>query len=288
VKVIPIALQSHLDSGALTTAFGLKITRADATVFRFTSHDADVLISGDGTYLSDPGLDVASLAFNAGLAVDNTELTILADDTIITRDDIQAGRWDGATFSLIQFNWASPSDGVLVHMTGSLGNVQPRGKAYVAELRDIRQVLQQDYTAVLQEECRYRFCDFPAAGGISHCTLDAADFTEPVTVTSVAAQNEFTDTARIEAAGTFTEGLVTWLTGLNAGLRVKVRAFAGGVFELAQPMVYAIQIGDTADALKGCAKTRAACKSYSNILNYGGEPDKPALDTLMAPANYDA
>lgn len=276
MRTIPIALAAHWAEPTTSIAWAIRITRLDAEEFRFTSHDRDATIGGD-VFASAPGFDVQSLVHSAGLAVDNTEVMILADDTLITRADLEAGRWDGAAFEIMQFNWADPSDGVLVRMTGHFGNIQPRGLAYVAELRDLRQPLQQDNTAVLQPTCRYRFCD-------ARCTLDEGDFTHALEVTAVADNQEFTDSALAAATENFTEGEIRWLTGDNAGLRSKVRTFAAGVFELAVATVYAIQAGDTADLIEGCLKTREACKGFTNILNFGGEPDKPTLDALTAPA----
>lgn len=275
-RVIPIAVLANMQSAAATTAWAMHITRLDGQEFFFTAHDRDQPIGGD-EYLSSPGLTVESLVHNAGLAVDNTELTILADDTLITRAEIEAGRWDGAAFELLQYNWKNPADGAYTRVTGTLGNVQPRGLTYVVELRDLRQPLQQDNTAVLQPTCRYRFCD-------ARCTLDEGDFTHALEVTAVADNQEFTDSALSAATENFTEGEIRWLTGDNAGLSSKVRTEAAGVFELAVATVYPIQVGDTADLIEGCLKTREACKAFGNILNFGGEPDKPTLDTLTAPA----
>jgi uncharacterized phage protein (TIGR02218 family) len=276
MRTIPIALAAHWALPTTSIAWSMTITRLDGEVFRFTSHDRDVTLASE-VYASAPGLDIASLVHSAGLAVDNTEVTVLADDTIITRADIAAGVWDGAAFEIFQFNWADPTDGVAVRMAGTFGNLRPAGEAYVAELRDLRQPLQQDNTAVLQPTCRYRFCD-------ARCTLEEGDFTHALEVTAVADNQEFTDSALAAATETFAEGEIRWLTGDNAGLRSKVRTEAAGVFELAIATVYDIQVGDTADLIEGCLHTRDACKAFSNILNFGGEPDKPTLDAIVAPA----
>lgn len=276
---IPTALAANMTSRAPTLAWVLKITRADSQVYRFTSHDRDLALA-DGTYMSAPGLDVQSLVSSSGLAVDNTEITVLADDALITRNDIAAGRWDGASFLLAQCNWADPSDGVLVRKVGRFGNLKPVGQAFVAELRDLRQPLQQDNTAVLQPTCRYRFGD-------SKCTKALGPFTASFTVTASASTQQFTDAGISAAADYYTEGEGEWLTGSNAGLSFKVRAHAaGGVFTLAVPTVYAISVGDTGTVIAGCQKTREACKTFGNILNFGGEPDKPSVDELAASASY--
>lgn len=277
MRVIPVALAASIATGSSKLAWYITITRLDGQVYRFTSHDQDVTISAS-LYLSAPGLDIASLVHTAGLAVDNTEITVLADPAIITRADIAAGRWDGASFQIGQFDWSDPTDGLIVRTTGTFGNLQPKGQAYVAELRDLRQPLQKDNTAVLQPTCRYRFCD-------DRCTLYEGAFTHLLTVTAVADNQEFTASAfTADTAINFDEGEVRWLTGDNAGLSAKIRQETAGVFELATAMIYDIQVGDTADVIEGCLHTREACKAFGNILNFGGEPDKPTMDAIVAPA----
>jgi uncharacterized phage protein (TIGR02218 family) len=275
VRTIPISLLK-------STAWGIYIERLDGFSFGLTTHDEDVTI-GSQLYRTGPGLDVESLVSTASLGVDNTELTILADDALMTRDDIAAGRWDGAMFELFQFDWKEPTEGAFVRMSGNLGAIRPQGDAFVAELRDLRQPIQQDNTAVLQPTCRYRFCD-------ERCTLDEEDFSHTVTVTAVASNQRFS----IAPVGSpsedgFTEGEVRWQTGQNFGIRAKVREYdeGSGEFTLATPMVFDIEVGDTAIAIEGCLKTREACKGYQNILNFGGEPDKPTVDRVVGPADYD-
>jgi uncharacterized phage protein (TIGR02218 family) len=278
-RVIPLAIQSSIDTGSATLAWGITITRQDGLQFTFVSSDREKEIDTARTGV--PGFDLRSLARTSGLAVDNTEITVVEPDDVITRNDLAAGRWDGAAFEVFQFNWKNPTGGILEHMVGKLGNMQPRGAMFVAELRDLRQALQQDYTQVMQESCRWRFCD-------ERCGLDEADYTHGLTVTSVTSQNEFeADGSGGSPPPQFVEGEIRWLTGDNAGLRVKIRAYDAGTFELAQPMVFPIQVGDTADAIEGCPKAREACKGFNNILNFGGEPDKPAVDAITAPARYE-
>lgn len=278
-RVIPITVANSIDSGSASLAWGITIVRADGMRYAFVSGDRSKTIDSD---VAIPGFDLRSLSRSAGLAVDNTEITIVDPDDMVTRDDVAAGRWDGATFEIFQFNWKDPTGGALVQMVGNLGNLQPKGPAYIAELRDLRQPLQQDNTAVLQPTCRYRFCD-------ERCTLDEADFSHAVTVTSVTNNLRF-NVAPVgsPAEGGFTEGEVRWLTGQNSDIRAKVRAYDEGTgeFTLAAPMVFDIEVGDTAIAIEGCLKTREACKGYQNILNFGGEPDKPTIDKITGPAEY--
>lgn len=81
--------------------------------------------------------------------------------------------------------------------------------------------------------------------------------------------------------GYFDFGKVTWLTGLNAGLKMEVRSWDGtSALELLLGMPYAIQVGDTFQITPGCDKRLPTCKFWGQILNFGGEPFVPGQDAI--------
>jgi uncharacterized phage protein (TIGR02218 family) len=280
-RSIPSALLTHYRSGGTTLAWACKITRTDGQVFGWTSHDVDVTISGV-QYQAAPGLNVAALASTAGFAVDNTEATILADEVVFKRAEILAGRWDAAAFELFRYNWASPSDGRDVIKRGQLGNVNARRGTFVVELRSLRQALQQSVGAVVQPTCRYRLGSTTLPDGL--CMVDLGPFTFTGSVTSVTNGYQFGDTARTEADDYFTEGLLTWTSGDNDGLSVKVHTYTTGVLRLSLPMTDAIQVGDTYSVVAGCMKRRDEdCRDkFDNAVRFGGEPDLPGADAILA------
>jgi uncharacterized phage protein (TIGR02218 family) len=275
-RTVPTNLAAHYATGQTTLAWGLKITRKDAAVYGFTSHQRDVTVSSV-LYKAGPGLDVQSLASSAGMAVDNTELTILPDDTIFTRTDILAGRWDGAAFELFLFNWRTPADGRDVLMAGTLGQVKPQRGAYVVELRGLQQYLQQPVGAVSTKTCRARLGD-------AACGINLASYTVTGTLTGVTSQTVFTDTARTEADHYFAEGTLTWTSGNNNGLSARVRLYAADTFTLAVPALGVVQVGDTYSVHAGCRKRLAedCLAKFDNVLNFQGEPHRPTVDDLTA------
>lgn len=87
----------------------------------------------------------------------------------------------------------------------------------------------------------------------------------------------------------FQYGVLTWLTGSNAGFRMEVRQHRAGAvanFQLLEAMPFAIQRGDTFKVQPGCAKLRPNCKGWNNISNYQGFPDMPTEDQALATPNY--
>jgi uncharacterized phage protein (TIGR02218 family) len=284
VRTIGASLLAHYQSGSTTLAWGLKITRTDAEVYGFTSAQEDAEISGVD-YVAAPGLDVASLSSAASFAVENTELRILSDDVLITTVDLLAGRWDNADFELFRYNWADLTMGRDVHMVGKLGQVQPRGDYFVVELRGLQFYLQQSIGAASTKTCRARFADFPAPISTTvRCRLVAADFTETGAVTGVTSKQAFADSSRTEADDWFGEGVLTWLTGNNAGLSQKVKTYtlSGGAFVLSLPMIATIQVGDTYSVVAGCRKRldEDCVTKFDNVLNFQGEPHRPTLDEV--------
>lgn len=275
-KVVPAGLLSNYQSDSPTVAWAIKITRTDDEVYGWTSADMDATIDAV-IYESAPGLSVASFASSAGLAVDNSELTVLADDTIITRADILAGRWNNAAYLLFKYDWTDVSAGEEVISAGFLGELHPRSGAYVAELRALQQYLQQPVGAASTKTCRARLGD-------AMCMVDLGGWTETGTITSVTSKQVFTDSSRTEADDYFGEGILTWTAGLNTGLSQKVKTYASDTFTLSLPMIFDVQIGDTYSVIAGCRKRldEDCAAKFSNELNFQGEPHRPTVDELTS------
>lgn len=275
-KVVPAGLLSNYQSDSPTVAWAIKITRTDDEVYGWTSADRDATIDAV-IYESAPGLSVASFASSAGLAVDNSELTVLADDTIITRADILAGHWNNAAYLLFKYDWTDVSAGEEVISAGFLGELHPRSGAYVAELRALQQYLQQPVGAASTKTCRARLGD-------AMCMVDLGGWTETGTITSVTSKQVFTDSSRTEADDYFGEGILTWTAGLNTGLSQKVKTYASDTFTLSLPMIFDVQIGDTYSVIAGCRKRldEDCAAKFSNELNFQGEPHRPTVDELTS------
>jgi uncharacterized phage protein (TIGR02218 family) len=275
MKTLPTNLAAHYQLGTTSLAHLLRITRLDGAVYAFTSADTDVTIAGV-TYRAASGLDVSSIAITAGLAVDNLELTTLDDGTTFTRADVLTGKWRNAAFVLSRYNWQAPADGLDTLMAGTVGEVTINRTSVVAELRGLQQYLQQPVGSIISKTCRARLGD-------AMCTKALGPFTFTGTLTSVQSQQVFTDSARAEAADYFTEGLMTFTSGVNAGLTVKVKAHAaGGVFTLSLPLLLAVAVGNTYSVVAGCRKRMVedCAGKFNNVINFQGEPHLPGVDAL--------
>lgn len=292
MKTIPAGLQTHYESGSTKLALAVRITRADGVILGMTSHERDHTIDGVD-YIATHGMEASQVITSAGLSVDNLEMRTLDDGTIFDRADVMGGRWNGAKFLIFRYCWADVSLGIEALAAGVFGNVTLQQGAIVAELRGIQQYLQQAVSNVTTKTCRARLADYPTPNGKNLCRLESAAWIENGTVTAVASRSVFT------AAGTpnastddyYGEGIVTWVTGLNAGLQQKVRTQStSAVFTLILPMRQDIGVGDTFTVIAGCrGRLQEDCRDkFDNVLNFQGEPHLPGVDALTAAPDVSA
>lgn len=274
MKTLAPALAAHVALQSTTLAHALRITRGDGTVFAFTSAAEDVLIGGT-LYRAAPGLDISSLEQTAGMAVGNLELTTLDDGSTFARADVLAGVWRNAAFVLLRYNATAPDDGLDTLMTGTLGEIELRQTTLVVELRGLQQYLQQPVGSISSKTCRARLGD-------ALCGVNLVGYTFTGTVTAVANQQVFTDSARAQAAGYFDDGILTFTSGPLAGQRQKIKTFAAGVFTLSLPMLQAITVGTTYSAIAGCRKRlpEDCVAKFGNAINFQGEPHLPGIDAV--------
>lgn len=288
-------LQAHYDSGSTCMAYGLVVRRTDGALFGFTSHDQDVPLdastwfTGADALVLDArqGLDFSGIVSTAGFAVDNMEITTLDDGTLFQRDDVLAGRWQNAEFYIFRHRWDVPAlipNSVEVLYRGWFGQVVLNQNTVKVELRGLTQKLQQPIGIVSTKTCRARL---GSTTGINQCRVDLAPWTHtPLTVTAVSDNKKvFTAAAATQGADYFGAGIVTWLTGANAGVSGYVHSFAGGVFTMQLGVVMPIQVGDTFTAVAGCRKrfTEDCKNKFNNVLNFQGEPHRPTPDSLLKP-----
>jgi uncharacterized phage protein (TIGR02218 family) len=278
-KTIDAGLLSTYQGGTPTVVPCVTITRKDGHISRWVGCDKNVTISGN-VYLSAPGVQLSSIASTEGFGVDNLEITIL-EDSDITRDDLMAGLWDGATMEIAEVDWTASSPVKNILKIGTWGNAVPKRGFFTVEFRDLRQPIQGAHETVMQPTCRYFLGD-------SKCTMNvsAAPFTRSGTITSTSAPNIVTDTARTEVNDYFGEGMFKFTTGANAGLSQKVKAFALGQFTFWQAFIQPIVAGDNYTVTAGCRlRFQEDCiTKFANGINFGGEPNKLSPDVLTAPA----
>jgi len=108
----------------------------------------------------------------------------------------------------------------------------------------------------------------------------------------------FTDTSRTEADDWFKYGVLTWVTGDNAGISSDIKSSTDvGVITTRQGAIKTIEVGNTykisvgcnhilkmPSDVKGSAYTGDCRVKFNNTINFGGEPELPNIDRVAAPA----
>jgi hypothetical protein len=94
----------------------------------------------------------------------------------------------------------------------------------------------------------------------------------------------------------FQYGVLTWLTGNNAGLTIDIRDSMGVVTNTdgsqTRPYIYGLElmpapihVGDQFTATVGCPKTRYACQEFNNMDNFRAFPDMPTEERALQTPN---
>lgn len=277
MQTLSTGLNSHLSGEVTTLATCWSIQRKDGFSLYFTDHDQDLTIDGH-VYQSADSMSPSAVSSQLGLAVDNLEFEGMLSSDAIEEGDILAGLYDHAEITLFLVNYTDPAMGKIHLKTGCLGEVTLQGGQFVAEMRGLTSVLQQKIGDVYTSSCRAQLGD-------ARCGVNLTPFTFSGTVTAVEALHAFTDSGMTQVSGYFSNGIVTFSSGANAGLSMEVRDFAAGRFSLFLPMPKAIAVGDHFTAVAGCDKLFGTCVGrFNNALNFRGEPHVPGTDKLLETA----
>ncbi len=282
MKNISSALALHLAGEVTTLTTCWKLTRRDGEFFCFTDHDREIEFDGL-TYQAETGFTPSAISSTSSLSVDNLDVEGMLSSDSIREADILAGLYDFAEIEIFVLNYNDTSQGTLKLRRGWLGEVSLQKKQFVAEVRGLTQLLNQTVGELFSPSCRATFGD-------SRCKVDMATHTVSGTIDTVLSAQEFSDSERMEASGTFGFGVVEFTSGANAGLSMEIKehthsASSGGRFILALPMPYPILVGDSYSMTHGCDKTSATCSSrFANIINFRGEPFVPGIDKMLETA----
>ena len=160
MKTISAAMQTHLDGETTTLSSAWKVTRVDGVIFRFTSNTKDVTADfgigeGSQTYVASGGYNRTNIQNDSDMSVNNFDIVGVLDDASITKADLQAGLFNGATVVFFMFNHEDTSMGVIKIMSGTFGEVKinPKG-SFDMEFRDISSAYLQGIGEVYSKDCR--------------------------------------------------------------------------------------------------------------------------------------
>lgn len=154
MKTISSPLRTHLAGEVTTLCACWQVIRTDGQSFAFTTHDADLVISGV-TYSSAAGFSASAIATTSTGEVDNLEAAGFLSTLGLEEQDLQNGLFNYATVYVFACNWADTSQGILRLRRGWLGEVARRSDGgFIAELRGLTQALTQEFGNVYTPYCR--------------------------------------------------------------------------------------------------------------------------------------
>ncbi|QLC23661.1 DUF2163 domain-containing protein [Parasphingopyxis algicola] len=254
-------------------AFCWRLARRDGVTIGFTTHDRDLLVAGLA-YRAAPGMLPSAVRLTDGLDADSMDVSGALTSDAITRDDLTAGRWDGAAVRLFVVDWTAPEGEQLLLARGELGTVSIEGEAFTAELKGPAAILDRPVSEATSPECRARFGD-------TRCRVDLAPRTR---ITEIAAviDGQTIDVASAAATqNAYGYGRLRWIDGENSGLSNAVLRSAGNRLTLREAPPFAIAIGTRVEIVEGCDRSFAACRDrFANAENFRGEPHLPGNDLL--------
>ncbi|PZQ61844.1 MAG: hypothetical protein DI544_04285 [Sphingomonas taxi] len=249
-----------------------RVERRDGVMVAMTDHDRDLVIDGI-VHRAAPGMTPSAIVRAEGLDADTMEVTGALGGGAFRRDDLAAGRWDGARVVMSAVDWNDPARAPVPLGEGTIGEVELQEQGFTAELRGVQARLERPVTEATSPSCR-------AMLGDERCRVAMAGRRRFARV--VAADGERVTLDRAEpVANAYGEGLLRWFGGANAGLASAVDASDGAAVTLRTPPVFAVAAGVLVEVIEGCDKRLATCATrFANVVNFRGEPHLPGIDLL--------
>jgi uncharacterized phage protein (TIGR02218 family) len=276
MKLIPTALQTHLDSGATTMCYCWKVIRQDGVVQGFTEHDNNLIFDGT-TYLSSSGFTSSKVSQTLGLSVDNLTVSgVLSSDTL-NEDDLAGGLYDNAEVVLYWVNWQDVSQRIIMSK-GSIGEVKRKELSFSTEFRSIAHNLNQNTGRMYQRYCEAKLGD-------ARCTINTnlSTYKGTGTIVSTTGRNLSVSGLGSFTPGWFIGGVLEFTSGANNGQKFEVKGHSAASISLWTLPTEPPLTGDTFTVIAGCSKDATTCKQkFNNIVNFQGFPYIPGNDVLQA------
>lgn len=215
MKDTPANLITNMQQPLTKIAGCWQIEWTDGTVFRFTDHPVDLVVSAQ-TFKASNNYTRSAAVQSSGLSVDNMDITgPLFTSGEITETDIRAGRWRDAQVWYFEVDWSDTSLGVHKLDYGYIGNISIDGDVFVAEFRSLMQRLDQEIGSKYGRICRVALGSVKCGIELDPATWQAS---EAVVVGDVRKASSY-DARRYvcTVAGTTndTEGEPTWDTTIG-------------------------------------------------------------------------
>ena len=268
MRIISSDLMGQIMNGTIANI--MKITLKNGTVYGYTDYDQNLTVDGV-VYKPAPGLQKVKMTLAANAEVSNQEFGSAWVDA--PEEDLRAGLFDDATMEVAWCSWKHPEFGRLVVFTGQLGEITWSEDGFKADIVSFMKNLAKNVGNVFTANCRHTLFSTGGAGYVGKCGISPTSYTFTGSVGTIIIPKWKFNITTSKPDGYFSNGHITFTSGLNSGLSAVIKNHSGGVIELFLPTAFVIAPGDTFNIYAGCDKTLETCKTkFNNVLNFGGFP----------------
>jgi len=248
-----------------------RIERRDGVTIGLTNHDRDLCFDGL-RHQASPGMVPSAIRRTRDLSPDSAEVSGALCASGLCGDDLEAGRFDGASFAIGLVDWETLERSVLFR--GRLGEVAQAGGMFQVELQGAKALLDIDPVPRTSPTCRADFCG-------PGCNLSPARFTHETSIASCDAEAGRIGLADGLAVAPFAGGWMRWVDGPHAGETMPIVGVADGALLLDEPALAPMTPGTAVILREGCDRTIATChERFANAVNFRGEPFLPGNDLV--------
>lgn len=272
MKTISPTLKAALATGK--RCYLIRITTKQNIVYGFTNHDRELTVDGV-VYTPTPGLVHLNTYYSDSAEVSATKFRMAYVD--IDEDTVRSGALDNAEYIVYRVAWDDLAAGKYEHDRGTLSSNRWDETDMVHEAQSFERDLLKKLGSQHTLSCPHKFGDQHNRTKPGACTLNAVVFTHNSSVVSIEAQRmKMTIASTGEGNQEFSNGILTWTSGNNAGTSVPIKNHkvdGSETVEFAIPTFLVITIGDTFTVTSGCDKSFEECKAkFNNAINFGGDP----------------
>lgn len=274
-----------LDADQFVMADLYTITTVKGDIFRYTNYDFDLTVSGQVYSSNGPIIRREGINLSLGIEVDNLSIVIDCTDdnkwnNINVVQAFHNGQLDGARFKLerIFMDVNTPTDttaGAIKLFEGRI--IEPdldRNSIQASVASDLDELNLQMPRNLYQPSCSNTLFD-------GACGLLRESFMIQTTIEAGST------TARIlcqvnQPQGWFTQGVIEFLDGGNAGLKRTIRIHESGTLLLTLPLLETPLAGQRIIVYPGCDKRLETCQNrFNNFSRFRGAPYIPVPETAV-------
>lgn len=262
-------------------------TLKSGTVLRYTDADIDVEWEGNLYKADELLITRGSITTSVGLEVDEMQVNITALTTGIIANGmtfyqmLTKGLFDNAGFTVNRAffsEWGKTPVGVIKRFSGRVSDIEfSRSQADLTVSSYIKMLDIAMPRNLFETSCNHT----PFSAG---CGLNKANWGVGGSVQSGSTKSLIKTGIVRDDEDYFTLGMLTFTTGLNAGISRTIKSYNNKTGEVVPVAAFPaeVSIGDTFMVYAGCDRTMDCCKKrFNNLANFRGFPFTPIVEDVI-------